>query len=59
MPGDIVAPYLADGRLVPLPIEGDAARRSGPLTIYAAHLRDRSLGKAGRWLLDDLQSRFR
>jgi DNA-binding transcriptional LysR family regulator len=58
MPGDIVAPYLADGRLVPLPIEGDAARRSGPLTIYAAHLRDRSLGKAGRWLLDDLQARF-
>jgi DNA-binding transcriptional LysR family regulator len=58
MPADIVAPHLADGRLVRLAIEGDDARRSGPLTIYAAHLRDRFLGKAGRWLLDDLRARF-
>lgn len=53
-----VAPLLADGRLVPLPIDDDPARAAGPLPIYAAHMRGRSLGRAGAWLLDDLKARF-
>ncbi|WNG33416.1 hypothetical protein F0U61_07135 [Archangium violaceum] len=28
------------------------------LTIYAAHRRDRVLGTAGRWLLDELRRRL-
>lgn len=58
MPQDLVAPYLAEGRLVALPIEDDPAHPNGPLTVYAAHMRDRALGRAGRWLLDDLRARF-
>jgi DNA-binding transcriptional LysR family regulator len=58
MPGDLVAPYLADGRLVRLSIANDPARASGPLTIYAAHMRDRALGRAGSWLLDALRARL-
>ena len=58
MPENIVAPHLADGRLVSLAIENDPARTTGPLTIYAAHMRDRFLGQAGSWLLNDLQTRL-
>ncbi|KAB0676307.1 LysR family transcriptional regulator [Aureimonas leprariae] len=58
MPEAFVAPHLADGRLVRLSIEDDPARASGPVTIYAAHLRDRPLGRAGAWLLNDLRDRF-
>lgn len=58
MPDYLVSPHLADGRLVPLAIEDDPARASGPLTIYAAHMRDCAPGRAGGWLLQDLQSRF-
>jgi len=29
---------------------------AGPLTIYAAHMRDRALGRAGSWLLHELQA---
>ncbi|QNA86678.1 LysR family transcriptional regulator [Sphingomonas sp. So64.6b] len=58
MPDYLVAPLLTEGRLVPLPIEDDPARASGALTIYASHMRDRSLGRAGAWLLDDLKARF-
>ncbi|CAO4155465.1 HTH-type transcriptional regulator YhaJ [Methylorubrum aminovorans] len=58
MPEHLVAPFLADGRLVALAIDDDPAGFSGPLMIYAAHLRERSLGRAGRWLLGDLQARF-
>ncbi len=58
MPEHLVAPHLADGRLVSLAIESDPARAAGRLTIYAAHMRDRSLGRAGGWLLSDLQARL-
>lgn len=54
MPEHLVAPSLADGRLVPLLVESDTAPTDG-LTIYAAHKRDRALGPAGRWLLDALR----
>ena len=58
MPEYLVSPHLADGRLVPLAIEDDPARATGPLTIYAAHMRDRALGRAGSWLLNDMQARL-
>lgn len=58
MPEYLVAPHLADGRLVALTIDSDPARSTGPLTIYAAHMRNRSLGRAGSWLLNELRSRL-
>ncbi len=58
MPERLVGPLLREGRLLPLTIEDDPARAAGPLTIYAAHLRDRPLGRAGTWLLDDLRVRL-
>ncbi len=58
MPEHFVMPLLAEERLVPLPIEDDPASVNGPLTIYAAHMRDRPRGRAGAWLLDNLQARF-
>ena len=58
MPEHLVSSHLADGRLVPLVVDDAAARAAGPLTIYAAHMRDRALGRAGSWLLSDLQNRF-
>jgi DNA-binding transcriptional LysR family regulator len=57
MPEQIVSPLLAAGRLLRLSIEDDPAP-SGTVTIYAAHMRDRLLGRAGGWLLDDLRARF-
>jgi len=58
MPEHLVAPHLADGRLVALAIESDPARATGQLTIYAAHMRNRALGRAGSWLLHELQARL-
>ncbi len=58
MPAHLVELLVRDGRLHHLIIDDDPARASGPLTIYAAHRRDRALGRAGRWLLDDLQVRL-
>ena len=58
MPEHLVAPHLADGLLTALAIEGDPARATGPLTIYAAHMRNRALGRAGGWLLHELQARL-
>ncbi|MCC2976730.1 LysR family transcriptional regulator [Sphingomonas sp. PL-96] len=58
MPEHLVAPYLADGRLVALAIDDDPAGAAGPLTIYAASMRNRVLGRAGSWLLDDLRARL-
>jgi DNA-binding transcriptional LysR family regulator len=55
MPGHLIVQPLAEGRLVRLEMAEDGARED--LTIYAAHLRDRPLGPAGRWLLDDLKLR--
>lgn len=58
MPEHLIAPHLTDGRLVTLAMQDDPARASGPLTIYAAHMRDRELGRAGAWLLGELQTRL-
>ena len=54
MPEHLVAASLADGRLRRLDIEADTAPADG-LTVYAAHRRDRTIGPAGRWLLEALQ----
>ena len=58
MPENLIAPFLGDGRLLLLHIDDDPAASAGSLTVYAAHMRDRPLGRAGRWLLNDLQTRF-
>ena len=43
---------------VDVTIESDPARATGPLMIYAAHMRNRALGRAGAWLLRELQARL-
>lgn len=58
MPQDVVTPYLNAGDLVTLAIEDDPVRSLGPLTIYAAHMRNRALGRAGTWLFEDLRERL-
>lgn len=57
MPLHLVAGLIASGDLVALQIENDPTPKEG-LTIYAAHKRNRTLGPAGRWLLDDLMNRL-
>lgn len=57
MPTHLIEQALAAGQLVPIDIADDPTPALG-LTIYAAHLREREPGKAGRWLLDDLRSRL-
>ena len=54
----LVRPFLADGRLQHLVIQDDPVPDPEALTIYAAHRRDRPLGRAGTWLLADLQARL-
>lgn len=54
MPSHIVSESIAAGRLARIEIENDPTPRDG-ITIYAAHRRDRALGPAGRWLLDELK----
>jgi DNA-binding transcriptional LysR family regulator len=56
MPSRLVTAHVAQNRLVVLEIE-DRARSSDPVTIYAAHMHDRPLGRAGTWLLDHLRGR--
>lgn len=56
MPEHLISQPLAEGRLLRLEMADDGARAD--LTIYAAHMRDRPLGPAGRWLLDDLKLRL-
>jgi DNA-binding transcriptional LysR family regulator len=51
MPGHLISRHLSDGRLVQLSLSED-------LAIYAAGMRDRPLGRAGRWFLDDLKARL-
>ncbi|MGO9740874.1 MAG: LysR family transcriptional regulator [Roseiarcus sp.] len=55
MPAQLVDPYIAAGRLVRLAIadEGVAEMR-----VFVARERGRSLGRAGRWLIDDLRRRL-
>jgi DNA-binding transcriptional LysR family regulator len=57
MPEHLVADAIAEGLLVWLDVEDDPTPQPG-LPIYAAHLRDRLLGTAGRWLLEDLRQRL-
>ena len=57
MPTHLIEQALATGQLVPIDIANDPTPVLG-LTIYAAHMREREPGKAGRWLLDDLRSRL-
>jgi DNA-binding transcriptional LysR family regulator len=57
MPIHLIGPALAAGQLVPIDIADDPTPAEG-LTIYAAHLREREPGKAGRWLLADLRTRL-
>jgi DNA-binding transcriptional LysR family regulator len=57
MPEHLVADAIAEGRLVWLDVDDDPTPQDG-LPIYAAHRRDRLLGTAGRWLLDDLRQRL-
>jgi DNA-binding transcriptional LysR family regulator len=58
MPPFVVSPYLADGRLVKLDIADEGISPTGTLPIYAAHVRDQPLGRAGSWLLEDLRKRL-
>ncbi|HYC03169.1 MAG TPA: LysR family transcriptional regulator [Azospirillaceae bacterium] len=55
MPLHLVEPHLRDGDLKRLPVE-DPAVLPGSIPIYAVHQRNRQLGTAARWLLNDLQS---
>lgn len=58
MPEHLILDHVAAGRLVPLKLADDLSTTSSTLTIYAAHMRDRIQGRAGRWLLDDLTARL-
>lgn len=58
MPEHLIADHLTSGRLVPLELTAELQRTPDTLTIYAAHMQDRALGKAGRWLLNDLTRRL-
>ncbi|HEX8612766.1 MAG TPA: LysR family transcriptional regulator [Telluria sp.] len=57
MPAHLVAGPIAAGQLQALQIVDDPTPREG-LTMYAAHLRNRALGPAGRWLLEHLRQRL-
>ncbi len=54
MPQHLVADAVENGRLVRFQIDLDPTPRDG-LMIYAAHQRDRVVGPAGRWLLEELR----
>lgn len=58
MPTFVVERYLKDGQLVKLDISDEGISPKGALPVYAAHLRDRPLGRGGSWLLEDLQKRL-
>lgn len=58
MPPFVVEPYLTDGRLVKLDIADEGISPTGALPIYAAHIRDRPLGRGGSWLLENLRHRL-
>lgn len=57
MPNHLVTDAIKSGQLIRIDIENDPTPKEG-LTIYAAHLRDRPLGIASRWLLDELKQRL-
>ncbi|GAA5164826.1 LysR family transcriptional regulator [Viridibacterium curvum] len=55
MPDHLVAPHLASGRLVRLPID-DPGVLPGGIGLFAVYNRKRPLGMGARWLLDELAS---
>jgi DNA-binding transcriptional LysR family regulator len=57
MPEHLISSALEAGHLKAIEIQDDPTPSEG-LTIYAAHPRNRALGRAGRWLLDDLKKRL-
>ena len=57
MPEHLVAGAIAAGTLKAIELEEEPTPPEG-VTIHAAHRRDRVLGPAGRWLLDDLRRRL-
>ena len=56
MPEHLVAGPLSEGKLVRLDILDEPG--AGELVIYAARMRDRPLGPAGQWFLNDLRARL-
>ena len=58
MPPHIVEEHLAARRIVALEIIDESIAPTAALPIYAAHVRDRPLGRGGSWLLDDLRLRL-
>jgi DNA-binding transcriptional LysR family regulator len=58
LPLALARPHLAARRLVRLDLSDESIAPTRPLPVYAAHVRDRPLGRAGRWLLDDLRTRL-
>ena len=58
MPPYLVEQHIAAGRLKELDLSGDGLSPTDTLPIYAAHMRNRALGRAGSWLLDDLRRRL-
>jgi DNA-binding transcriptional LysR family regulator len=57
MPEHLIKEHMASGRLVPLELTDDLSSVPDSIIIYAAHMRDRVLGRAGRWILEDLKTR--
>lgn len=55
MPAHMVHPYIANGRLIELPID-DPGIRPVPVPIYAVHNRSQPPRRAGSWLLDNLRN---
>lgn len=58
MPPYLIEHHLKAGRLKELDISGDSLSPAETLPVYAAHIRNRPLGRAGSWLLDDLRRRL-
>lgn len=58
MPPFVIEPYLIDGRLVELDIVDEGVSPTGTLPVYAAHVRERPLGRGGSWLLGNLRNRL-
>jgi DNA-binding transcriptional LysR family regulator len=56
MPTHLVEPHLRDGTLRELAVD-DPSVQGISVPIFAIHERNRPPGKAGRWLLEDLQRR--
>ncbi len=57
MPEHLVGKLIDTGQLIELAIEDESSPRDG-LTIFAAHMRNRPLGPAGLWLLNELRARL-